>query len=151
MQKLLQLPPSSVLTASTSQPLMSLLKAVAPLNMFSMSFTLLVSQLPMSWLKEVAPSNMSFMFFTLLVSQLPIDALKEVAPRNMYFMFVTLLVSHPLMSWLKTWPSESRRACTCARARPAVPTRTVSDIPLTRSYLLQMLLEMPISSGGGTQ
>ena len=56
---------------------------------------------PRFWLKAVAPVNIKFMLFTLDTSHADMSWLKAVALWNMLRMMVTFDVSHADMSWLK--------------------------------------------------
>merc|ERR1719194_238939 len=87
-----------------------LLNALAPWNMPSMDVTLVITHLllpvGMGWLKASAPLNMFFMFVTAVVSQVLMSWLNFMAPWNMPSMSVTASISHFLllpvgMGWLK--------------------------------------------------
>merc|ERR1719156_82454 len=98
-----------LVTLDTSQVPTSLLKALAPSNMASMSFTLAVSHLSpsvgMGWLNASAPRNMYAMFVTRPVFQALMPSapplLNAVALENMFTMLVTLDTSQVPMSLLK--------------------------------------------------
>ena len=111
-----------LVTLDTSQFEMSLLNAVAQLNISVMSLTLDTSHFERSPLNDVARRNIKVISVTLDTSHFERPPLKDVARMNMLDMLVTLDTSHLDMAPLKefAWANTPLMSVTLDTSHPAI-------------------------------